>query len=109
MTELTCQFCGEPCTIETGFTASFHKDGSVVRHWDCPKQAEPPVRICCGKRHGGVQCPDGKVMCCLCFERFLVTELATEEDGIPTNVCKPCQRIEEVGMLFYVLAGNRRL
>ena len=23
---------------------------------------QPPVRLCCGQRHWGVQCPDGLVM-----------------------------------------------
>lgn len=31
---------------------------------------QPPVRLCCGQRHFGPVCPDGKVMCCLCFQRF---------------------------------------
>jgi hypothetical protein len=28
-------------------------------------------------------------MCCLCFDRFPVEELALE-DGTPIDICKPC-------------------
>lgn len=55
---------------------------------------EPPVRLCCGKRHLGPQCPDGKVMCCLCFERFEVAELNITADGRPEDVCKQCAELE---------------
>lgn len=51
---------------------------------------EAPVRLCCFERHYGVQCPDGKVMCELCFDRFEVSDLNVTEDGNPENVCKPC-------------------
>ena len=40
-----------------------------------------PVRICCGKRHLSVDCPDGHVMCCLCFDRFPVSDLNFAENG----------------------------
>jgi hypothetical protein len=50
---------------------------------------EPPVRLCCMKRHYGTQCPDGLVMCCMCFERFAVADLA-DDDGDKIDVCKPC-------------------
>lgn len=50
---------------------------------------EPPVRLCCGMRHYGPQGPDGKVMCCLCFGRFDLDQLA-EEDGKKTDVCSSC-------------------
>lgn len=30
-----------------------------------------PFRSCCGKQHAGHVCPDGLIMCHLCFERFL--------------------------------------
>lgn len=49
----------------------------------------PPTRLCCGQRHYGVQCPDGKVMCCLCFDRFEVAGLSLD-DGDPIDVCKEC-------------------
>ena len=55
-----------------------------------PVRPEPaPYRVCCLQRHWGPQCEDGKVMCCLCFDRFPVEELALE-DGTPIDICKPC-------------------
>jgi hypothetical protein len=53
-----------------------------------------PVRLCCGKRHFGPQCPDGKVMCCLCFDRFPVDELSETADGHKQDVCKSCDEME---------------
>lgn len=50
----------------------------------------PPVRLCCGTRHAGVVCPDGKVMCCLCFKRVEQDELATYDDGFRMDVCQSC-------------------
>jgi len=55
----------------------------------------PPVRLCCGKPHYGVQCPDGKVMCVLCFERFEVCDLNASDDGVIEDVCKKCAEKEE--------------
>ena len=60
-----------------------------------PTISEPPARLCCGERHYGAQCPDGLVMCCLCFDRFPVGELNVGEDGRPENVCKGCTAIEQ--------------
>ena len=54
-----------------------------------------PVRLCCGHRHYGAQCPDGLVMCILCFERVPVSELHVTEDGRPEDVCKACNVLEE--------------
>jgi hypothetical protein len=51
-------------------------------------------RICCGEEHMGVQCPDGLVMCCLCFERFPVSELH-EIRGGRGDVCKGCAEKED--------------
>lgn len=56
---------------------------------DVDRTREPPVRLCCWERHIGVQCPDGLVMCCLCFSRFSIDDLAVE-DGTTTNVCQKC-------------------
>lgn len=57
-----------------------------------------PIKLCCFHRmseHSGPQCPDGKVMCCLCFERFEVGDLATDPaDGKKVDVCKPCYASE---------------
>jgi hypothetical protein len=51
---------------------------------------EAPVRLCCGQRHYGPLCPDGKVMCCLCFERFEVEDLSETADGSKQDVCRAC-------------------
>lgn len=55
-----------------------------------------PVRLCCGERHLGAVCPDGQVMCCMCFERFPIEELAFE-GGAPVDVCVPCMEHENEG------------
>lgn len=60
--------------------------------------SKPPTRLCCGKKHYGVQCPDGKVMCCLCFSRFEVKDLNVTEDGRPEDVCVQCA-LEEAEMV----------
>lgn len=57
-----------------------------------------PVRLCCGQPHWGVQCPDGKVMCCLCFSRFGPSDLYIDENGITWDVCRECQERERVIM-----------
>lgn len=48
-----------------------------------------PYRLCCGQQHYGVVCPDNMVMCCYCFERVELDNLATE-DGTKVDVCLPC-------------------
>jgi len=53
-----------------------------------------PWRLCCGQQHLGVQCPDGMYMCCLCFDRFEVDELAIE-DGDTIDVCWTCFNWEQ--------------
>lgn len=53
---------------------------------------ESPVRLCCGKRHDTIACPDGKVMCCICFHRFTLDELAV---GVKRDVCKGCDDDEK--------------
>lgn len=58
--------------------------------WD--GDAVAPVRACCGQRHFGPQCPDGLVMCCLCFDRYPVAALATD-DGFAINVCMACHEV----------------
>jgi hypothetical protein len=52
-----------------------------------------PVRLCCGQRHHGPVCPDGKVMCCLCFNRVEQSGLALE-GGSRVDVCIPCRTDE---------------
>lgn len=56
----------------------------------------PPYRLCCGQPHFGVQCPDGLVMCCICFSRFPVSELHIDpSDGKRVDVCKDCEALNE--------------
>ena len=55
---------------------------------------EPPVRLCCMQRHYGPMCPDGKVMCCLCFDRFPVWALNTGRSGYIDDVCVWCAEEE---------------
>ena len=57
-----------------------------------------PVRLCCMQRHRTVACPDGKVMCQLCFDRFDKDDLMVDEDGVKWDVCKTC-RADELEML----------
>jgi hypothetical protein len=55
-----------------------------------------PVRLCCGQRHRTTACPDGKVMCCLCFSRFAQEELAVDpEDGLKWDICQGCKEDED--------------
>lgn len=63
-----------------------------------------PVRICCGQPHHGPVCPDGLVMCCICFNRVPQDRLAVLEEGdgadvssapILEDVCKTCRRKEQ--------------
>lgn len=42
---------------------------------DATEQDASPVRLCCGQRHWTVDCLDGMVMCCLCFDRVTKAEL----------------------------------
>jgi hypothetical protein len=56
----------------------------------------PPYRLCCGQPHYGVQCPDGKVMCCICFSRFPVDELHIDpSDGKRVDICTSCAAEEQ--------------
>jgi len=49
-------------------------------------------------RHYGPVCPDGKVMCCLCFERFEIKDLNKTNSGIPEDVCQMCHKEEQAEM-----------
>ena len=59
--------------------------------------AQAPVRLCCLQRHYGALCPDGLVMCCLCFERFPPERLSETVDGDKQDVCLACAEIEARG------------
>lgn len=56
--------------------------------------ASAPVRLCCGQRHFGALCPDGTVMCCLCFGKFSPVNLSKKRDGQLTDVCVYCAEME---------------
>lgn len=56
----------------------------------------PPIRLCCGERHWGPVCPDSKVMCCLCFERFAQDDLAFDSQiESKVDVCQTCYDAEQ--------------
>jgi hypothetical protein len=59
------------------------------------KKNEPPTRLCCGQKHYGPICPDGKVLCCLCFRRFEIKDLNKTTEGKPEDVCKECAEAEQ--------------
>lgn len=50
------------------------------------------MRLCCGQPHWGAVCPDGLVMCCLCFGRFDQENLHVDEAGTKWDVCAGCGR-----------------
>lgn len=54
-----------------------------------------PVRACCSKRHLGPICPDQKVMCQLCFDRFEFSELYINDEGKMEDVCRPCGELDK--------------
>ena len=56
---------------------------------------QAPLRLCCFQRHYGPVCPDGKVMCELCFDRFAISDLHVTVDGTPEDVCKVCAEADE--------------
>lgn len=62
-----------------------------------------PIRVCCGERHHGPVCPDGLVMCCLCFKRVPRERLNVLEEGDGTEIssapiyedaCRTCRARE---------------
>ena len=57
-------------------------------------QTLTPVRLCCGQRHFGSVCPDGMVMCCLCFERVSQDKLNVASNGKKEDVCNECAESE---------------
>lgn len=58
--------------------------------------SQAPVRLCCFQRHYGSVCPDGLVMCCMCFKRFKIEELNVADNGKPEDVCKDCAEAEKL-------------
>lgn len=59
--------------------------------YDPPHLDAPLTWLCCGQRHFGSVCPDGLVVCCVCFSRFTQDQLYTDPaDGRPVDVCLGC-------------------
>jgi hypothetical protein len=58
---------------------------------------QAPVRVCCGQRHYGAQCLDGRAMCCICFEVKTKAELEPVSDspGKVWDVCRECAEREK--------------
>jgi hypothetical protein len=56
---------------------------------------EPPVRLCCGQRHAGPVCPDGRVLCCICFTVVPQDQLYADEEGQKWDECRDCGAIED--------------
>jgi hypothetical protein len=54
-----------------------------------------PDPLCCGEPHDGPVCPDGLVMCCLCFQRVPIERLHDIGDGQREDVCIPCANYED--------------
>lgn len=67
---------------------------------------DPPVRPCCGERHFGALCPDGSVMCCLCFNKYPLSAMS-EEGGVKTDVCPNCATIERLQAEVATLRAER--
>jgi len=53
-----------------------------------------PHRLCCGTQHFGNICPDGLVMCCLCFSRVSLDKLHVLPNGEKEDVCFDCAEME---------------
>ncbi len=80
---VTCPGCGQERWHGIGPCFACGAPGTAE-----PRQ--PPARVCCGQRHYGAECPDGKVMCCICFERVTKDELAIDASGARIDMCQPC-------------------
>lgn len=65
-----------------------------------------PVRLCCNQRHAGPVCPDGKVMCCLCFNRFDPSDLSLLPDGRREDVCVACKASEDAELAKREVSSN---
>lgn len=63
-----------------------------LRYGETP---EAPIRNCCLQRHYGVVCPDGLVLCQLCYERFDQAELYVDPEGCKWDMCRRCGEHEE--------------
>ena len=48
------------------------------------------VRLCCNQRHWGPVCPDGMVMCCVCYGRYEPGDLYVDATGTTWDMCAGC-------------------
>ena len=48
------------------------------------------TQLCCSLRHWGPVCPDGLVMCCICYGRYLPDELHVDATGVTWDMCEGC-------------------
>jgi hypothetical protein len=53
------------------------------------------TRLCCGQQHAGPVCPDGLVMCCICFTRVTPEDLHADADGSRWDICAQCAAAEQ--------------
>lgn len=49
-----------------------------------------PVRLCCSQQHWGPVCPDGLVMCCICYGRYETDELFVDATEVTWDMCANC-------------------
>lgn len=56
-----------------------------------------PYRLCCGQQHWSVTCPDGLVMCCICFERVPSADVWEDDEGTRWDMCRECGREQDRG------------
>lgn len=68
-------------------------------------ETEHPIRNCCQQHHLGPVCPDGLVMCRICFKRVSRDRLHVLDDGdgaevssapIYEDVCRACRARERL-------------
>ena len=78
---------------------------AIQAEWEAGETADAgPIRVCCGQRHHGPVCPDGLVMCCICFNRVTPDRLAVLDEGdgrevesapVLVDMCRTCKRRED--------------
>ena len=60
----------------------------------CEEDSNAPFRICCGKQHWGAVCPNGTVMCCMCFYNVTQDKLHVLPNGMKEDCCQECYNKE---------------
>lgn len=73
-------------------------------------RTDGPVRLCCMRRHRGVRCPDGRVMCELCFGKFYDNELMgdAKDPSLRWDICLECGERENWAVMVFAMTGGRR-